>query len=112
MSQAGNRRLTATPGGRFTAGMIRTGDEYRESIRDGREVWINGERVDDVTDPPHVQAASSTSAPASTTWRTRPATRDAMTYVDAATRRACAIGRKLPARRGTTGTPSGAPSTP
>ena len=32
--------------------MIRTGDEYRESIRDGREVWINGERVDDVTAHP------------------------------------------------------------
>jgi 4-hydroxyphenylacetate 3-monooxygenase len=29
--------------------VIRTGDEYRESIRDGREVWINGERVADVT---------------------------------------------------------------
>ena len=29
--------------------MIRTGDEYRESLRDGREVWMNGERVDDVT---------------------------------------------------------------
>ena len=26
--------------------MIRTGDEYRASIRDGRAVWINGERVD------------------------------------------------------------------
>ena len=37
--------------------MIRTGDEYRDSIRDGREVWINGERVDDVTCHP-VQAAS------------------------------------------------------
>ena len=35
--------------------MIRTGDEYRESIRDGREVWINGERVEDVTDPPAFQ---------------------------------------------------------
>src|SRR4051794_15981757 len=31
------------------AGMIRTGDEYRESLRDGREVWISGERVPDVT---------------------------------------------------------------
>ena len=29
--------------------MIRTGDEYRASIRDGREVYINGERVKDVT---------------------------------------------------------------
>ena len=32
--------------------MIRTGEEYRESIRDGREVWIDGERVDDVTTHP------------------------------------------------------------
>ncbi len=32
--------------------MIRTGDEYRESIRDGREVWIDGERVADVPTHP------------------------------------------------------------
>ena len=32
--------------------MIRTGDEYRHSLRDGREVWMNGERVDDVTTHP------------------------------------------------------------
>jgi 4-hydroxyphenylacetate 3-monooxygenase len=32
--------------------MIRTGEQYRESIRDGREVWINGERVRDVTRHP------------------------------------------------------------
>ena len=32
--------------------MIRTGDEYRESIRDGREIYVNGERVDDVTSHP------------------------------------------------------------
>jgi 4-hydroxyphenylacetate 3-monooxygenase len=32
--------------------VIRTGEEYRESIRDGREVWIGGERVDDVTTHP------------------------------------------------------------
>ena len=32
--------------------MIRTGDEYRASIRDGREVYINGERVSDVTRHP------------------------------------------------------------
>ncbi|MDQ2583516.1 4-hydroxyphenylacetate 3-hydroxylase family protein [Saccharothrix yanglingensis] len=29
-----------------------TGDEYLESIRDGREVWAYGERVDDVTKHP------------------------------------------------------------
>src|SRR6476620_10299483 len=32
--------------------MIRTGEQYRDSIRDGREVWINGERVKDVTRHP------------------------------------------------------------
>jgi 4-hydroxyphenylacetate 3-monooxygenase len=32
--------------------MIRTGEEYRESIRDGREVWMNGERIQDVTAHP------------------------------------------------------------
>lgn len=32
--------------------MIRTGDEYRESIRDGREVFMDGERVADVVTHP------------------------------------------------------------
>jgi 4-hydroxyphenylacetate 3-monooxygenase len=32
--------------------MIRTGEQYRDSIRDGRRVWINGERVADVTRHP------------------------------------------------------------
>ena len=32
--------------------MIRTGEQYRASIRDGRRVWINGERVKDVTAHP------------------------------------------------------------
>ena len=32
--------------------MIRTGDEYRESIRDGRVVFMNGEKVPDVTTHP------------------------------------------------------------
>src|SRR3954471_24454897 len=29
-----------------------TGDEYLESLRDGREIWIYGERVKDVTTHP------------------------------------------------------------
>src|ERR1043166_4525030 len=29
--------------------MIRTGQQYRDSLKDGREVWMNGERVKDVT---------------------------------------------------------------
>ena len=32
--------------------MIRTGEEYRTGLRDGREVWIDGERVGDVTAHP------------------------------------------------------------
>jgi aromatic ring hydroxylase len=35
----------------MTAG-IRTGRDYIESIRDGREVWISGERVEDVPSHP------------------------------------------------------------
>ena len=37
--------------------MIRTGQQYLDSIRDGREVYINGERVTDLAAPPDVQAA-------------------------------------------------------
>jgi len=32
--------------------MIRTGAEYIESIRDGRQVWINGQKVEDVPTHP------------------------------------------------------------
>ncbi len=37
--------------------MIRTGEQYRDSIRDGRRVWINGERVQDVTRHPMFRPA-------------------------------------------------------
>src|SRR5205085_2651123 len=43
---------TGLPNPEEDARMIRTGDEYRASIRDGREVWIDGERVADVTAHP------------------------------------------------------------
>ena len=33
---------------------VLTGEQYLESLRDGREVWIDGERVPDVTDTPRV----------------------------------------------------------
>ena len=32
--------------------MIRTGDEYRAGLRDGREIWIDGEHVPNVTAHP------------------------------------------------------------
>src|SRR6187401_1912638 len=38
----------------YTTGRTRpfTGEEYLESLRDGREIWIYGERVKDVTTHP------------------------------------------------------------
>ena len=35
--------------------MIRTGDEYRSSLDDGREVWMNGEKVKDVCAHPQLK---------------------------------------------------------
>src|SRR6202043_4121458 len=35
-----------------------TGAEYLESLRDGREIWIYGERVDDVTTHPAFRNAA------------------------------------------------------
>ena len=37
--------------------MLRTGDQYREGLRDGREVWMDGERVRDVTRHPALKPA-------------------------------------------------------
>ena len=51
--------------------MIRTGEQYRDSIRDDREVFINGERVKDVTARIRCSSRSSMSVPASTTCSTR-----------------------------------------
>jgi 4-hydroxyphenylacetate 3-monooxygenase len=46
-------QLASEPGeqGNTTARPMK-GDEYLESLRDGREVWIYGEKVDDVTNHP------------------------------------------------------------
>jgi 4-hydroxyphenylacetate 3-monooxygenase len=33
---------------------LRTGDEFRESLRDGRQVYVGGELVDDVTQAPNL----------------------------------------------------------
>ena len=32
--------------------MIRTGEEFKAGLRDGREVWLDGEKVNDVTEHP------------------------------------------------------------
>ncbi len=38
--------------------MALTGAEYLASLRDGREVWIDGERVDDVPAHPGFRTAA------------------------------------------------------
>jgi 4-hydroxyphenylacetate 3-monooxygenase len=78
--------------------MIRTGDEYRESIRDGREVWIDGERAKDVTTHPMFKPMVDVRARIYDLAH-EAATRDAMTYVDPDTGERNAIGSKLPFSR-------------
>ena len=73
--------------------MIRTGNEYRDSIRDGREVWINGERVRDVTAHPAFNPVVDIRARIYDMAH-EPATRDVMTYEEKGER--FAIGLKLP----------------
>jgi 4-hydroxyphenylacetate 3-monooxygenase len=41
---------------------VRTGAEYLEGLRDGREVWIGGERVDDVTRDPRLRRGAESLA--------------------------------------------------
>jgi 4-hydroxyphenylacetate 3-monooxygenase len=59
--------------------MIRTGEQYRESIRDGREIWINGEKVADVTTHPAFRPLVDIRARIYDLAH-EPATRDVMTY--------------------------------
>ena len=70
--------------------MIRTGAEYLESLRDGREVWIDGERVDGRRRRIRRSRRSWTSARGSTTSPTRHGTRDLLTYTDEQTAERCA----------------------
>ncbi len=73
--------------------MIRTGEQYRSSIRDDREVWINGERVRDVTRHPMLKPAVDIRARIYD-MQHEAATRNVMTYKENGER--FAIGNKLP----------------
>jgi 4-hydroxyphenylacetate 3-monooxygenase len=75
--------------------VIRTGDEYRESIRDGREVWIDGERVADVTTHPSFKPIVDVRARIYDMAH-EAETQDVMTYVDQDSGERCAVGPKLP----------------
>src|SRR6516165_105237 len=75
--------------------MIRTGEEYRQSLADGREVWIDGEQVKDVTTHPAFKPIVDVRARIYDLAH-EPRTAAAMTYVDDATGETCAIGGKPP----------------
>ncbi|MSO94547.1 MAG: 4-hydroxyphenylacetate 3-hydroxylase [Thermoleophilia bacterium] len=75
--------------------MLRTGDEYRESIRDGREVWIDGERVEDVSVHPSFKPIVDIRARIYDLAH-ESATQDVMSYVDSETGERCSTGPKLP----------------
>ena len=61
--------------------MIRTGDEYKASLQDGREVYICGERVKDVTSHPMFKPLVDIRARIYDMQHDA-ATRDVMTYTD------------------------------
>jgi 4-hydroxyphenylacetate 3-monooxygenase len=75
--------------------MLVTGDEYRESLRDGRQVWINGEKVNDV--PTHRAFKPIVDVRARIyDMAHEDKNRDVMSYeVDGTNERNC-IGHKLP----------------
>jgi 4-hydroxyphenylacetate 3-monooxygenase len=73
--------------------MIRTGEQYRDSIRDNREVWINGERVRDVTRHPMFKPVIDVRARIYD-MQNEKAFQSEMTYEEKGERKA--IGLKLP----------------
>ena len=75
--------------------MIRTGEQYRDSIRDGRQVWINGERVNDVTRHPMFKPIVDIRARIYDMAHEK-ATQGVMSYADETTGERNAIGLKLP----------------
>ena len=75
--------------------MIRTGEEYRESIRDGRDVWINGERVKDVTIHPQFKPAVDARARIYDMAHEKE-TQEAMSYLDPESGDRNCIANKLP----------------
>ncbi len=75
--------------------MIRTGEAYRESLRDGREVWIDGEKVEDVTTHPAFKPIVDLRARIYDLAHEE-ATSDVMSYVDVESGERCAIGSKPP----------------
>src|SRR3954451_6397908 len=62
--------------------MLRSGKEHLQSLRDGRVVYVGGERIDDVTTHPWFRAAAQTVA-GIYDLKADPAHGDSMTYEEA-----------------------------
>ena len=77
--------------------MIRTAAEYLDSIRDGRQVWINGEKVDDVPTHPMFKPLVDVRARIYD-MQHDVATRQVMTYEEDS--ETFAVGLKLPRTQG------------
>ena len=77
--------------------MIRSGEEYLESLRDGRTIYIGGERVDDVTIHPGFRNAARSYA---TLFDARfdPRFRDALSFEEDGARHAMYYLRPVRAR--------------
>ena len=63
---------------------IRTGKQFLEGLRDDREIWIDGERVKDVTTDPRFAGAAQTLAELFDLQH-EPALKDKMTYASPTT---------------------------
>jgi len=78
--------------------VLRTGKDYIESLRDGREVWIDGEQVEDV--PTHPAFAPVVNVRARIYDLAREAgPRDLLTYVDDQSAERCATTSRPPRTR-------------
>jgi len=78
--------------------VLRTGQDYIESLRDGREVWIDGEQVEDV--PAHPAFAPMVNVRARIYDLAREAgLGDLLTYSDEQTAERCATTSRPPRTR-------------
>ena len=75
--------------------MIRTGAEYKDSIDDGREVWIDGEKVTRVTDHPMFRPIVGARARIFDLAH-EAASQAVMTYLDEETAERNPVGNRLP----------------
>ena len=75
--------------------MLRTGEDYIQSLRDGREVWIDGEQVQDVTTHPAFAPIVNVRARIYDLGH-QAGTQDLLTYADEETAERCATTSRPP----------------